>query len=93
MKIHAVTDDKGRPVVLEMTTGKVSDYVPAKAFLGKAPKAKHIVADKVYDSDDLRKFIRKRGAKPVILPRQTRKKQRRHARKIYERRNRVERFF
>lgn len=76
-----------------MSAGNVSDYVPAKGCLAKAPKARHVIADKGYDSDDLRKFIRKRGAKPVIPPRKTRKKKRRYDKKIYKTRNRVERFF
>lgn len=76
-----------------MTAGNISDYVPAKACIAAAKKAKHVIADKGYDSDDLRKFIRKRGAKPVIPSRKNRKKKRRYNKKIYKTRNRVERFF
>ncbi len=67
-KVHAVTDDKGRPVFLKLTPGNVSDFVPAKECLAAAPKAKVVLADRGYDSDALRDFIKQRGAKVVIPP-------------------------
>ncbi len=51
-----------------------------------------MVADKGYDSDDLRKAIRKAGAKPVIPSRKGIRK-RRHNKTLYKVRNQVERFF
>lgn len=80
-------------MVLELTAGNVSDFVPATACLARAPKAKHVIADKGYDSDDIRSFIKQRGAKPVIPPKANRKVQYRYDKVLYKTRNRVERFF
>ena len=52
----------------------------------------YVVADKGYDSDPLRKAIRRRGAKPVI-PARKGTRRRRYDRTRYKLRNRVERFF
>ena len=88
-----MTDAQGRPVVLVLTAGNVSDYVPAKACLDVAPEAKIVIADRGYDSDELRNFIKQRGAMPVIPPKKNRKVQYYYDREIYKTRNRVERFF
>jgi transposase len=79
--------------VLKLTAGNVSDFVPAKDCLAKAPRTKHIIADRGYDSDEVRAFIRKRGAKPVIPPKKNRKVKFRYDRALYRTRNRIERFF
>ncbi len=52
---------------------------------------KHVIADKGYDSDPLRRKIRSAGAKPVIPLRRNCRK-RRHDRQRYKLRNVVERF-
>lgn len=52
----------------------------------------YVVADKGYDSDPLRKQIRRQGAKPVI-PARRGKRRRRYDRTRYKLRNIVERFF
>lgn len=92
-KVHAVTDDKGRPVFLKLTPGNVSDFVPAKECLAAAPKTAAVLADRGYDSDELRDFIKQRGAKVVIPPKKNRKVQYHYDKELYKTRNRVERFF
>lgn len=52
----------------------------------------YVIADKGYDSDDLRKQIRRQGAKPVI-PSRKGLRQRRYDKERYKHRNVVERFF
>ena len=54
--------------------------------------ADYVIGDKGYDSDPLRKKIRRRGAKPVI-PSRKGTRRRRYDRKKYKLRNVVERFF
>ncbi len=54
--------------------------------------ANYVLGDKGYDSDPLRKKIRRRGAKPVI-PSRKGIRRRRYDRKKYKLRNAVERFF
>ena len=67
--------------------------MPARACLEAAPKAAAVIADRGYDSDALRDFIKERGAKPVIPPKKNRKVQYRYDKILYKTRNRVERFF
>lgn len=76
-----------------LTAGNVSDYVPAKACIEAAPKTAAVIADRGYDSDELRNFIKARGAKPVIPPKKNRKVQYRYDKALYKTRNRIERFF
>jgi len=92
-KVQAVTDQKGRPVVLVLTAGQVSDFVPAQECLEAAPKAAAVIADRGYDSDELRDFIKERGATPVIPPKKNRRIQYRYDKALYKTRHRVERFF
>src|SRR3954453_253088 len=92
-KVQAVTDQKGRPVVLVLTAGQVSDFVPAQECLEAAPKAAAVIADRGYDSDERRDFIKERGATPVIPPKKNRRIQYRYDKALYKTRHCVERFF
>lgn len=92
-KIHAVTDGQGRPIVLAVTPGNKSDYTPAQDCIGAVPPAKHLIADKGYDSNALRDWLKRRGTQPVIPPRSNRKVQLRYDKKLYRERNRIERSF
>ena len=76
-----------------LTAGNVSDFIPAKECLEAAPKAAAILADRGYDSDELRDFIKERGGKPVIPPKKNRNVQYHYDKALYKTRNRVERFF
>ena len=74
-KIHALSDTLGRPIVLKVTAGNVSDVTMAEALLAEVDDCRHVLADKGYDSDKLRTAIRAKGAKPVIPGRKSRKRQ------------------
>jgi transposase len=92
-KIHALSDTLGRPVVIKVTAGNVSDVKMADALLAEVSNCRYVLADKGYDSDKLRKFIRDKGAKPVIPGRKSRKKKIRHDKKRYTFRWMVEAVF
>ena len=57
------------------------------------PPARHLLADKGYDSAAFRNWLKKRGTKPVIPPRKGRKVRFRYDKQIYKLRNRIERSF
>lgn len=57
------------------------------------PLAKHLIADKDYDSNVLRAWLKKRGNKPVIPPRSNRSVRLRYDKKLYRERKRIERSF
>ena len=65
-KIHMATDAFGLPIAFELTGGEVHDCKIAPEFIGKLPIADFIVADKGYDSAEVRKAIEEKSSKPVI---------------------------
>lgn len=77
--------------MLAVTPGNKSDYAPAQDCIGAVPPAKHLIADKGYDSNALRDWLKRRGTQPVIPPRSNRKVQLRYDKKLYRERNRIER--
>lgn len=66
-KIHIAADACGNPINFEITGGEVHDCQVAKKLIGHmSENAEHFVADKGYDSDEIRSQVRDKGAKPVI---------------------------
>ncbi|CAM4482532.1 MAG: IS5 family transposase ISPa67 [Legionella sp.] len=60
-KIHMAVDAHGLPIDFEITGGEVHDCKVAPEFIEKLP-----VADKGYDSEEVRNAIRKKSSIPVI---------------------------
>ena len=58
-KLHAVCDGKGRPLVMLLSEGQMSDYKGAALMLPHLPKAKELLADKGYDADWFRDSARR----------------------------------
>ena len=92
-KIHAVTDDRGRPRVLVLTPGNTSDHTAARICLEAMPPSRHVIADKGYDSASLREWLENRGTEPVIPPRRNRRLQYHDDKALYRQRNVIERSF
>ena len=90
-KIHAAVNDSGKVVKLTLTPGQRHDITEAGSLLEEI-KAEHVIADKAYDSDDLREIIRKGGGKPVI-PSRKGIRRRSYNKELYKLRNVIERFF
>jgi len=65
-KIHMVVDSCGFPILFSLTGGEVHDCKEGLQLIPQLPQAKYIIADKGYDSNDLRKLIIETGAIPVI---------------------------
>jgi putative transposase len=49
-KLHAVTDLDGRPIMLLLTEGQMSDHLGAKLLYPHLPEARKLIGDKGYDS-------------------------------------------
>lgn len=92
-KIHARVDAKGRPVKLIISPGNDHDAAHAEPLLDGLEKRATVIADKGYDSDQIRAHIRAQGAIPNIPNRSNRKRRYRWKKAIYRERNHVERFF
>lgn len=81
----------GQPIRFSLTGGEQHDVTEAETLLEDL-SADYVICDKAFDSDPLRKNIRRRGAKPVI-PSRTGIRRRRYDREKYKLRNVIERFF
>ena len=75
-----------------LTAGQAHDMRAAPQLL-EGLECRHVVADRGYDADDLLALIRGAGAKPHIPSTSRRLAHRSVDRRIYRKRNLVERFF
>jgi len=78
---------------LILTAGNIADCVMAEECVSLIPGIQELLADKGYDTDAIRAFLKERGIKPVIEGKSNRKKKIRHDKKAYKNRNVVERCF
>ena len=65
-KIHMAVDAYGLPVEFDITGGEVHDSKAAPELLAKLPTSDYTIADKGYDSDELREIIREKSSTPII---------------------------
>ena len=92
-KIHAVVDKFCRPWAFILTPGNTADCVMAQECVSLIPGIKQLLADKGYDTDAFRGFLKQRKIRIVIPGKANRKKKIRHDKKAYKGRNAVERCF
>lgn len=92
-KLHAVTDEKGRPIRFFMSAGETSDYTGAAALLRNLPAAEWLLGDRGYDADWFREALENMGIKPCIPGRKSRKVPVKYDKRRYKRRNRIEIMF
>jgi transposase len=65
-KIHMAVDAYGLPIHFKITGGAVHDYKVAPDFFAALPAADYMIADRGYDSDELRDLIRAKLSIPII---------------------------
>lgn len=87
-----LSDALGRPLRLLVTPGQASDITVAPALL-EGQEAEAVLADKAYDSNDLRDRIAAMKAQAVIPSKRNRRLFIPHDVEIYKHRNRIERCF
>ena len=83
----------GKPILLHLTAGQVSDYKGAAALLPLLPIAKELLADRGYDADWFRNALIEKGMTPCIPPRKNRKTQHEYDKLLYKQRHKVENMF
>lgn len=91
-KIHMAVDGRGRPLKLILTPGQRGDVTQAPALL-EGLCARHVLADKAYDSNALRQIVAEMGATAVIPCNPTRKTLIPYDFETYKARNLIERCF
>jgi transposase len=92
-KLHAVCDGEGRPILLLLSEGEMSDHKGAALLLDALPCAKVLIGDKGYDSDGFRDALIDKGITPCIPPRRNRKVQHGYDRALYRQRHKIENLF
>jgi len=91
-KIHASVDALGNPLRFIITVGQQHDITQANTLLTGIVNA-HVIADKAYDSNDLRLTLTKQDCIPVIPSRSNSKDPHLYDKYIYKERNTIECFF
>lgn len=91
-KINVAVDETGLPVRLMLTAGQAHDLKAAPNLLDGL-RCRHVVADRGYDADALLALIRASGAKAHIPSTRNRLIHRTVNRRVYRKRNLVERYF
>jgi len=92
-KLHAVCDQDGRPVALQLTGGQVREYKGGEALIYQLPKAKALLADRGYDATWFRKSLKDRGIEPCIPSKKNRKAPVPYDKTLYKQRHKVENMF
>lgn len=92
-KIHALVDAEGRPVRLHLSEGQASDCRQAEPLLEVLPQDSILLADKAYDSDEIRSTVEAAGGFANIPAKANRKRSFPFSAFLYRYRNLVERFF
>ncbi|MBB1493401.1 IS5 family transposase [Paracoccus sp. MC1854] len=93
-KIHLRVNSAGLPMRIEITPGQTSDYKGFDLVMSdNLPEPSVLLADRGYDSDNVRKTMEARDVLPVIPMRKNRKLRVVVDRALYRLRNLVERCF
>ncbi|MDP2376592.1 IS5 family transposase [Reyranella sp.] len=92
-KIHPLVDACGLPILLKLTEGQAHDGRSAEDMLGSVERGNVLLADAAYDSNALHETLAARGARVNVKPMPNRLKPHHFNRRLYRRRNLVERFF
>lgn len=65
-KIHMAVDAFGLPIAFQLTGGEVHDAKAAPDFIKDLPMAIYTIADKGYDSEEIREQIKQKSSTPII---------------------------
>jgi transposase len=61
-----LADDRGRPVAFALTPGNVADITMAIPLLDAVDKPRRLLADKAYDADSFRNWLKRRKIKAHV---------------------------
>ncbi len=86
-------DGQGRPQVLLLSEGQMSDYKGAALMLDALPPAKELLGDRGYDANGFRDGLAERGITACIPSKANRKIPIPHDRVLYRQRHKIENMF
>jgi transposase len=88
-----VCDSAGKPVILLLTEGQMSDHKGARLMLDALPPASALLGDRGYDSNWFRQALADRGIEPCIPSTKSRKIPLPYNKLLYKQRHRIENMF
>ncbi len=88
-----MADAQGRPVAFALTPGNIADISMALPLLEGIEPPRRLLADKAYDADKLRNWLKRRKIMAVIPSSAARRTPYPLDRQAYRRRNVIERLF
>ena len=88
-----ICEGDGKPLILLLTEGQVSDYRGAATALPVLPDADVLIADRGYDSDWFQEALADQRIEPCIPGRGNRKQTIKYDAERCKQRNRIERMF
>ena len=65
-KIHMAVDSFGLPIAFQLTGGEVHDAKAAPDLIATLPKADYTIADKGYDSEEIREQMKRKESISII---------------------------
>lgn len=92
-KIHALVDEECRPWAFVLTPGNTADCTVAETCVSLIPGIVQLVADKGYDTDAFRAWLKEHRINTVIPSKSNRNKRIRYNKQAYKGRNVIERCF
>jgi len=92
-KLHAVCDGQGRPLVMLLSEGQMSDYRGAAMLLDALPCTKALLGDQGYDADWFRKALAERNITACIPSKKNRKVPIPHDAALYRQRHKIKNMF
>jgi transposase len=92
-KLHAICDGLGRPLVLLLTEGQMSDFKGAALMFDAIPSAKTLLGDKGYDANWFRAALAARGIDACVPPKANRKEAIKYDKTLNRQRHKIENMF
>ncbi|WP_393986330.1 transposase [Xanthobacter flavus] len=92
-KLHTVCDDEGRPIIMVLSEGQMSDHKGARLVLDALPPARSLIADRGYDRAWFREAQAAKGIAPSIPSPRSRKRPSAYDKTLYRQRHKVENLF
>ena len=86
-------NSEGKPLVLLLSEGQMSDHKGARLVLDALPPAKILIGDRGYDSNWFRKALIDKGIEPCIPSTRSRNQALAYDKAIYRQRHRIENMF
>jgi transposase len=86
-------DGQGRPLVMLLSEGQMSDYKGAALMLHALPRAKALLGDRGYDADWFRKALAERDITACVPSKKNRKIAIPHNAGLYRQRHKTENMF